>query len=101
MGFWRDTPRSSWSLHLLHGPRGSRHERSILEDIPATLAELANTADHSTSQALASAHDALNAAIHAFPNRDRITALLLDAAGHIDSVETLASPDFMARHGHR
>ncbi|MFJ7356854.1 PIG-L family deacetylase [Phyllobacterium sp. NPDC097923] len=101
MGVWRDTPRSSWPLHLLHGPRGSRHERSILEDIPATLAELANTADHSTSQALASAHDALNAAIQAFPNRDRITALLLDAAGHIDSVETLASPDFMARHGHR
>jgi len=101
MGVWRDTPRSAWPLHLLHGPRGSRSERSILEDIPATFAELANTAGCSASQALASVHDALNAAIQAFPDRDRITAFLLDAASHIDGVETLASPDFVARHGHR
>lgn len=101
MGIWRDTPRSAWPLHLLYGPRGSRSERSILEDIPATFAELANTAGCSAGQALISVHDALNAAIQAFPDRDRITAFLLDAAGHIDSIQTLASPDFMARHGHR
>ncbi|RZS72779.1 LmbE family N-acetylglucosaminyl deacetylase [Phyllobacterium myrsinacearum] len=101
MGVWRNTPRLSWPLHLRHGPRGSQSEHSILEDIPATLADLAGAAGHSAGHALLAAHDAISNAIQAFPNRDRITTLLLDAAGHIDSIEALASPDFMARHGHR
>ncbi|PRD51774.1 PIG-L family deacetylase [Phyllobacterium myrsinacearum] len=101
MGVWRDTPRLSWPLHLRHGPRGSQSEHSILEDIPATLADLAGAAGHSAGSVLLAAHDAISNAIQAFPERDRITMLLLDAAGYIDSIEALASPDFMAWHGHR
>lgn len=101
MGVWRDTPRSSWPLHLLHGPRGSQSERSIFEELPTTLADIADTAGHSAGHALLTAHDAINNALEAFPNRDRITAFLLDAAGHIDRTESLAAPDFLARHGHR
>lgn len=101
MGVWRNTPRLSWPLHLLHGPRGSQSEHSILEDIPATLADLADAAGHSASHALLAAHEAINNAIQAFPNRDRITVFLLDAAAHIERIEALAAPDFMALHRHR
>ena len=57
MGYWRDTVKSSWPLHLLLATGGSRNESSVLDGLPASLADLAGSKDLSreAAQALAAA----------------------------------------------
>lgn len=103
MGAWRDEPRRSWSLHLVHGPSGpGRPEAGLLDGLPATLRDLAPSASSdATARALAQAQDAIDAALAAFPDRARIVEALAAAAAALESAEASTDAPFRALHGHR
>jgi len=102
MGFWRETPRMAWSLHLLLGPDGTRTEGSIFEGTALQLDELATPdGQPALAEALMQAKTSLDAAVSVFPDRSAITRSLLSAADHVEQALLLASSEFIALHGHR
>lgn len=103
MGHWPRQVDTVWPLHLKIAAGGSKAERSILEGLPASLAALADVPGLSedAAAALRTAHDAIGAAVTAFPDRAAITASLLKAARALDIVATSAPVAFTAQHGHR
>lgn len=102
MGSWRETPRTEWKLHLLHGSKDSRAEQSIFDDIPVRLDQLVEPdASPALAAALLEAQKSLDLAKAAFPDRSRIIAALLRAADLVEQANLLASQDFKALHGHR
>lgn len=103
MGRWRDVPRTAWPLHLKHGPRGSGPEVSIIENLPATLAGLAEdkALPQTAADALLRADAAIREAIANFPDRTAITGALLRAAMDIEAALAGTPADFLEAHGHR
>ncbi|MBP1843114.1 LmbE family N-acetylglucosaminyl deacetylase [Rhizobium petrolearium] len=103
MGHWPKRPERQWELHLKLYAAGSVAERSVLENLPASLSALADFSGlpGDAANALRSADNAIAVAISAFPDRDAIIAALLDAAGKLDVVAASAPDDFNALHGHR
>lgn len=103
MGYWRDQVKSRWPLHLLLAKDGVRNESTVLDSLPATLADLAGSRDLSpeAAQALKAAAIAIDKAISAFPNADSIISALTEAATQLDAARKNASPAFLDLHGHR
>jgi LmbE family N-acetylglucosaminyl deacetylase len=103
MGHWPRRPEKDWQLHLKLSATGSHAERSVLENLPASLAVLADMPDltANTAEALRSADAAISAAVAAFPDRDAIIEALTEVAGWLDTVATTATPRFQELHGHR
>lgn len=103
MGHWPKRPEKDWQLHLKLSATGSHAERSVLENLPASLAVLADMPDLTANiaEALRSADAAISVAIAAFPDRDAIIEALTEVAGWLDTVATTATPRFQELHGHR
>jgi hypothetical protein len=102
MGRWRDLPNTARPLHLKHGPKGSRHESSILDDLPGSLADLAQAElPRSAEDALTRADGAIVKAVEAFPDRVTIIDALAKAAADIETALSAAPAAFLAAHGHR
>jgi LmbE family N-acetylglucosaminyl deacetylase len=103
MGHWPKRPERDWQLHLKLSATGSHAERSVLENLPASLAVLADMPDLTANiaEALRSADAAISAAVAAFPDRDAIIEALTEVAGWLDTVATIATPRFQELHGHR
>jgi LmbE family N-acetylglucosaminyl deacetylase len=103
MGHWPKRPEKDWQLHLKLSATGSHAERSLLENLPASLAVLADMPDLTANiaEALRSADAAISAAVAAFPDRDAIIEALTEVAGWLDTVATTATPRFQELHGHR
>ncbi|WP_319531310.1 PIG-L family deacetylase [uncultured Cohaesibacter sp.] len=103
MGYWPQSPKTTWSLHLLHGPNGSNAETSILDDLPTSLEDLCKRSDDFAELRglLAKADEAIDTAIAAFPNQADIRASLVAAAQAINEAQTAAPDPFTALHGHR
>ncbi|KKX33186.1 PIG-L family deacetylase [Rhizobium sp. LC145] len=100
MGHWPKEPDRAWPLHLKLSATEVREERSILENLPSSLAELARIPG-AGGEALRAADHAIAAAISAFPDRERIITALVEAAGHLERAVLSASEEFLAWHGHR
>ncbi|MDP8920387.1 MAG: PIG-L family deacetylase [Pseudomonadota bacterium] len=104
MGVWRDNPIDQWSLHLKRWADGPPvNENDIRDHLPATLASLASQeglAD-ATAATLHEAQERIDAALAAFPDRQKISASLSRAAhlieGSIKELDHHASD----RIGHR
>ncbi|ARO15034.1 LmbE family protein [Ketogulonicigenium robustum] len=90
MGHWRALPRVQWPLH------GAAPEDDVLDNLPATLAQLAAVAGAPDTLQTAAAQ--IDAARAAFPHEGPMIAAL--AAAHAALSVPLA-PDFAAAHGHR
>jgi len=103
MGRWPKRPETAWELHLKLSAAGSHGERSILENLPASLSLLADIRNLPTNvaEALRSADAAISVALAAFPDRDAIIDALTEAAGWLDAVGTVAPEGFKELHGHR
>lgn len=103
MGHWPKRPEKDWQLHLKLSATGSHAERSVLENLPASLALLADMPDLTANiaEALRSADAAISVAIAAFPDRDAMIEALTEVAGWLDTVATTATPRFQELHGHR
>ncbi|MBF0677786.1 MAG: PIG-L family deacetylase [Devosia sp.] len=87
MGFWRHPPHTSWQLHLV----GGATETSIFDQLPTRLTDLGGT------PALAEADAAIEAAIAAFPDADKLITALLTARRAI----LAATPGIAPEHAHR
>jgi LmbE family N-acetylglucosaminyl deacetylase len=101
MGVWPDTVKSQWPLHLqLPAPQT---EADILDTLPASLGALALVpeVDKETAGGLVHAQRLIDEAIALFPARADIVEKLVLAGQAIDHALTLASPAFLALHGHR
>ncbi|WP_454855724.1 PIG-L family deacetylase [Rhizobium binxianense] len=103
MGRWRDIPKTARPLHLKHGPKGSRNESSILDDLPGSLADLAQAAElpRSAEDALTRADGAIAKAVEAFPDRATIIDALVKATADIEIALSAAPASFLDAHGHR
>ncbi|MEZ2132127.1 MULTISPECIES: PIG-L family deacetylase [unclassified Sinorhizobium] len=103
MGRWRDVPRTAWPLHLKHGPHGNGPEASIVDNLPATLAGLAQdkALPRAAAEALTRADAAICEAIANFPDRTAITGALLRAATDVEAALAGAPAGFLEAHGHR
>ena len=103
MGHWPDRADTRWPLHLLLAKDGAKAEKSVLDGLPASLADLAASRDlsYEAAQALKSAGSAIDKAISAFPNSDTIIAALTEAAGQLATARKNASPAFLELHRHR
>ena len=103
MGYWRERVKDSWPLHLLLAKDGAKAEKSVLDGLPASLADLGASKDlsYEAAQALKAAATAIDKAIAAFPNSDAIIATLTEAAIQVDTARKSASPAFLELHGHR
>ncbi|WP_117192885.1 PIG-L family deacetylase [Rhizobium terrae] len=103
MGHWPKQPQRAWPLHLKLSAEGSKAERSILENLPASLAVLAGFPGlpDNVAEALRSADSAIAVAIAAFPDREAIVKALTEAAGWLDIASSSAPEEFVALHGHR
>jgi LmbE family N-acetylglucosaminyl deacetylase len=103
MGHWPERPKKTWPLHLKLSGSGSVSEQSVVENLPASLSDLAATADlpGDMADALRAADTALTTAVAVFPDRAAIRSGLLEAAGLLDRVAKTAPEAFRALHGHR
>ncbi|AWC26073.1 mycothiol conjugate amidase Mca (plasmid) [Aminobacter sp. MSH1] len=103
MGHWPDRADTRWPLHLLLASDGARAEASVLDGLPATLADLAASRDlsYEAAQALKAAGSAVEKAISAFPDADAIIAALTDAVHQLEVARAAASPAFLELHRHR
>lgn len=103
MGYWRDSVKTRWPLHLLLAANGVRAETSVLDGLPTTLKALAATRDISdhTAQAFNAAHVAIERAISTFPDSGAIVRHLVDAAHSLRVARDNASAAFLGLHGHR
>ena len=103
MGRWHPVRKTEWPLHLLLGRKGETHENDITDDLPATLADVATTAglDQARAVALVAAQKAINEALTAFPDRDRIVKNLTDAAAQVELAETGLDDGLRMKIGHR
>ena len=99
MGWWPERPDHVWQLHLLRGDNAGRHEDTILDGLPATLAALAEAGP--LRDALAAADAAIAETIAAFPNAAAVQTCLAEAASRIEAAEAAADDAFRALHGHR
>jgi len=104
MGVWRDDPVDQWSLHLklrAGGPPGP--EGDIRDHLPASLADLADEPGltQAAASALRGAQGHIDTAIAAFPDRQRISVALVQAARLIEAAKTGLDGDIVARMGHR
>ena len=87
MGFWQYPAQTTWSLHLV----GGATEASILDDLPASLAQLG------ASPHLATADAAMERARSSFPDCEAVAQALIEARQGIAS----ALSDIGAEHAHR
>ena len=103
MGHWPEWSKKSWPLHLKLSGSRSASEQSIADNLPASLAALAELAELplDIADALRAADTALTTAIAAFPDRAAIRSGLVEAAGLLDRVAETAPEAFRALHGHR
>lgn len=103
MGHWPNRVEVSWPLHLLLAKDGAKAEKSLLDGLPVSLADLATSKDLSSEavQALKAAGSAIDKAIQAFPNADAIIAALIEAASQLDTARKNASAAFLELHRHR
>jgi LmbE family N-acetylglucosaminyl deacetylase len=103
MGHWPERPKKAWPLHLKLSGSGSVSEQSVVEDLPASLAALAEVPGLAgdMADALQAADAAVTAAIAAFPDRAAIISSLVQAAGLLDRVAKTAPEAFRTLHGHR
>lgn len=103
MGHWPSVPKSRWPLHLLLAANGTKAETSVLDNLPATLAALAQSKDISgdAAEALTAAAAAIDRAVAAFPNNDAIIANLVEAAQQLLAARADATPAFLELHRHR
>ncbi len=103
MGHWPNQAQEVWPLHLELSSGAGGEEGSILDNLPSSLADLAAFPglDAELANALVEAGRAITEAISAFPDRQRITVQLLNAAALLQRVDEAASADFKALHGHR
>lgn len=98
MGYWPETPKTEWPLHLKLPE--SRSEETIFEGLPASLGDLGGLPEEAGVK-LREAQAAIEKAIAAFPKRDRIIESLIDAATRLKTVLAHAPQDFLLMHGHR
>ncbi|MEO8759150.1 MAG: PIG-L family deacetylase [Devosia sp.] len=99
MGRWIVDPVERWPLHLLHGP--AIPEADIRDNLPATLADLADLLPKAPADALRLAQTHINAALGAYPDRRAIIAALVPAAAAIEQARSLADENTIRLHGHR
>ncbi|MCG7393704.1 PIG-L family deacetylase [Microvirga sp. ACRRW] len=104
MGVWRDDPVDQWSLHLKLRAGGAASAESDLRDhLPANLVMLAAEPGLSKAAAetLQDAQAHIEAAIHAFPDRQRIGEALGRAARSIEAAGRALNQEQADRLGHR
>jgi len=99
MGFWKAVPQTEWPLHLKLGGNGA--ENDIRDHLPATLADLAAGLDRSIADQLEAAQARIEAALSAFPHREKIIEELTAAARHIEETQKQLPPEEETRFGHR
>jgi len=94
-------PQTDWQLHLKLPQTGQ--EQSIIDNLPASLAQLADFPglDPEAKAALVEADRHIGAAIESFPRSDAIVSSLIQAANLLGQVEAGSSDDFKVLHGHR
>ncbi|HEY4199149.1 MAG TPA: PIG-L family deacetylase [Devosiaceae bacterium] len=103
MGRWRSERKTEWPLHLLLGRAHNGTESDIRENLPATLADVAALpgVPDGAATALVLAQEAINAALGAFPDRDRIIENLAEAARQLEGAEAKLTDDSRTLIGHR
>ncbi|WQO29751.1 PIG-L family deacetylase [Microvirga lotononidis] len=104
MGVWRDGPVDQWSLHLkLRAGAASGPERDIRDHLPARLGDLAAQpgVTDAAGAALREAQEHLDAAVAAFPDRERIGAALGAAARLIEGARKGTDRSILDQVGHR
>ncbi|WP_425488173.1 PIG-L family deacetylase [Microvirga mediterraneensis] len=104
MGMWRDDPVDQWSLHLkLRAGGDPGPEQDIRDHLPAGLGDLATQpgVTDAAGAVLREAQAYLDAAVAAFPDRERIGAALGAAARLIEGARTGMDRPVLDRLGHR
>lgn len=104
MGGWRDNPVDQWSLHLKLRTGGpTEPENDIRDHLPVSLADFAAALDLSGTAvaALLEAQEYIDAAIAAFPYRQRIGEALVRAACRIEEAKKDLVRDSLDQIGHR
>jgi LmbE family N-acetylglucosaminyl deacetylase len=104
MGVWLDNPVDRWSLHLkLRAGGPAEPETDISDHLPASLADLAAASGllQPAAAALREAQEQVDAAIAAFPDRDRIGEALGRAAHLIEGAGKNLDRESLDRMGHR
>jgi len=99
MGRWKSVPTTSWPLHLKLGPQAG--ETTITGGLPANLVELADLLPEAPRDLLRVAQKQINAALTAYPQRDRIVAGLVGAADAIEAALDALKGDTATAHAHR
>jgi LmbE family N-acetylglucosaminyl deacetylase len=99
MGRWKSVPTASWPLHLKLGPEAG--ETTITGGLPANLVELADFLPEAPRDLLRVAQKQINAALTAYPARERIVAGLVGAADAIEAALDALKGDAAAAHAHR
>jgi hypothetical protein len=104
MGVWRDNSVDQWSLHLkLQSGESGGPENDIRDHLPSDLADLAagSGITHTVAEALKEAQDHIDAAIAAFPDRNRIRKALSQAAHLVEKAKGDLDREVLDRIGHR
>ncbi|WP_116085160.1 PIG-L family deacetylase [Tropicimonas sp. IMCC34011] len=98
MGRWQDDPQMEWPLHLKTGGAETR----IIDDLPATLGDLAQLLPAAAAE-LEAASAAIDAAMLAFPDRTAILEALAEADAALEGAEAAIADDLgaVSSHGHR
>ncbi len=96
MGSWSDQPQQSWDLHRV----GGAAETTLAQALPHSLAGLAALAGPAALSVTLAA-EAITQAQSAFPDRHAIMAALAKADAALEAAQQIATPDFLAGHGHR
>lgn len=95
MGHWRATPKTRWPLHL---KLGLGPENDIRANLPATLGDIAERIGGEAGTHLHSAQAAIDQALAAFPDPQRIIAALGEAkTGLAAALDGLAAPEMAHR----
>ncbi|GGF36737.1 PIG-L domain-containing protein [Youhaiella tibetensis] len=98
MGFWRE-PKTQWPLHLLRG--AAPDQASIKDNLPDSLAALDTGLAYAPADALRAGQMAIDTAIAAFPDAQRIIAALGQARDSINAARQHLDADAENRIGHR
>lgn len=99
MGRWVERATAEWPLHLQQGPNAP--EIAISDNLPATLAGLAEQLPAEPAAALGMAQQHIDAALAAYPDRPAISAALVQAGAAIEQAKAACAAEALRLHGHR